>query len=190
MLSIDSESQKPLSRQIEEPSGLRERIIQRMNDLVSTYQDNLSKQIVKIIFYHVWAYSSKTEKSVIDYNDILELARILKIKDEIELQLQYCNWVFLKSVNKRNKLLTPENSDFKTMNTAFFSVVGGSNQVELSRLNTLLEKGELKLTDLHNFITTILIHIVPNDWDLCPDSSGMVAFSSHYKLTTLNYIED
>jgi hypothetical protein len=144
--------------------------------------------IFNLLIFQIYNFLKQLENNLSSSQEVQELILILQNPDDLELQFEYFNWLFIKIINHREKAILPsDNKEFKGLSTSFYSKVGNANYQYAQEINQSYENKSLTLEQLHVAFTTHLIHSEPNGWELCPDYQGMKSFRAKYLLENPDY---
>lgn len=157
-------------------------------ELKENQSQEFTKQVFNILIYQIYSFLKQFETSILTSQEIRELILILQQPDELQLQFEYFNWLFLKIINFRSKALLPSNNkELKDLSASFYSIVGIANYQFAIDINKSNENKSLTTEMLKTAFTTYLIHNEPNGWNLCPDYQGIKSFQAKYKLDNPNW---
>lgn len=183
---VENEAEILRSEQIEDVKSY-------LLELRESHSQEFTKQIFNLLIFQIYNFLKQLESKLSSSQEVQELIVILQNPDDLELQFEYFNWLFIKIINHKEKAILPSNNkEFKGLSTSFYSTVGNANYQFAQEINQAYENKSLTLEKLHVAFTTHLIHSEPNGWNLCPDYQGFKALNAKYLLENPNpsYDED
>jgi hypothetical protein len=166
----------------------------KLQEMREIHQQEFTKQIYNILIFQIHNFLNELSSDLNSQNEVKELLLILQNTDELQLQFEYFNWLFIKIINYKQKVILPSNNkELKGLSTSFYNVLGNHNFQFAQKINQAFENKTLTLHQLQLAFTEHLIQSEPNNWELCPDSIGMRSFRAKHLIENpdhTNYEDD